>query len=302
MDQIRAMHAFVVVAGCGSFAEAARRLRLSTSAVSRAVAELEDALGVLLLTRTTRTVRLTERGTLYLESCHQILQACDAAAKQVRGEDADPRGTLTIAAPLVFGRLHVVPIVRKLLSMHPALDVRLILSDRNAHLAEEGIDAAIRIGDLADSSLIAFPLGHVAPVLVASPSYLAARGTPARASALGQHDLIAFEGTDGTNEWRFGDGKSVRVKPRLIVNSADAAMVAAEDGLGIAKLFSYQVEDKVRAGKLQLLLGERMPGTSPVSLVYSQRRLASANLKVFLDAARQAFRRQPIRPPSEWNA
>lgn len=302
MDQLQAMRAFTAVAGTGSFAEAGRRLRLSTSAISRGVAELEDALGILLLTRTTRSVRLTERGALYLESCRQILDDLDMATKRARGEDAIPHGLLTVTAPLVFGRLHVLPIVQALLAAHPALDIRLTLSDRNAHLVEDGIDAAIRIGELTDSGLIALRLGAVSPVLVASPAYLERRGMPDTPAALGKHDLIAFEGANGVNEWRFGaSGKPVRIRPRLIVNSADAAIAAAESGLGIVRGLSYQIEDKVRAGKLSLLLGTHMPAASPVSLVYPQRRIGSANLNVFLDAVRNAFRAAPVRPASDWD-
>ena len=155
MDHLGAMRAFVSVAKLGSFAEAARRLQLSPSVVTRSVAQLEDQLGLTLLLRTTRSLRLTERGELYLESCEQILQDVDSAERQVRGEDAEPRGTLKVAAPIVFGRLHVLPIVNRVLRDYRDVAVELTLSDRNAHLVEEGVDVAVRIGELADSSLIA---------------------------------------------------------------------------------------------------------------------------------------------------
>src|ERR1700690_476469 len=160
MDRLDAMRAFAAVADLGSFAEAARRLRLSPAAVTRAVALLEDQLGLLLLPRTTRSVRLTERGGAYHEDCKRILLDIDEADRRVRGEDAVPRGTMTIAAPIVFGRLHVLPIVAQMLREHRDLAVRLTLSDRLVHLAEDGIDAAVRIGDLADSALMAFKVGE----------------------------------------------------------------------------------------------------------------------------------------------
>jgi DNA-binding transcriptional LysR family regulator len=178
MDHLGAMRAFVSVAKLGSFAEAARRLQLSPSVVTRSVAQLEDQLGLTLLLRTTRSLRLTERGELYLESCEQILQDVDSAERQVRGEDAEPRGTLKVAAPIVFGRLHVLPIVNRVLRDYRDVAVELTLSDRNAHLVEEGVDVAVRIGELADSSLIAVKLGVVSRVVVASPTYLKERGVP----------------------------------------------------------------------------------------------------------------------------
>jgi DNA-binding transcriptional LysR family regulator len=159
MDRLDAMRIYVAVARLGSFAKAARQLRLSPSVVTRSIAQLEDQLGVTLLTRTTRAVRLTERGEIYLESCQQIMEDIDGAERRVRGENAEPRGDLKVAAPIAFGRLHVLPVVTRMLTDHRALSVRLTLSDRNALLVDEGVDVAVRIGDLADSSLIAIRLG-----------------------------------------------------------------------------------------------------------------------------------------------
>ena len=211
MDRLGAMRVFVTVAILRSFSEAARRLQLSPSVVTRSVAQLEDELGLTLLLRTTRSLRLTERGELYLESCQQILQDVDSAERRVRGEDAAPRGMLKIAAPTMFGRLHVLPIVNRLLRDHGDVTVELALSDRNVHLVEEGIDVAVRIGELADSSLIAVKLGVVSRVVVASPAYLKKRGIPKSPAELTEHDIVAFEGLGATNEWRFrGGGKPVR--------------------------------------------------------------------------------------------
>jgi DNA-binding transcriptional LysR family regulator len=296
MDRLDAMRAFVAVADLGSFAEAARRLRLSPAAVTRAVVLLEDQLGVTLLHRTTRSVRLTERGTLYLETCRQLLDDLAQGERRARGEDAAPRGLLTVAAPVLFGRLHVLPIVEALLRDEPALSVRLTLSDRNVHLAEEGIDVAVRIGELADSALRALKVGEVQRVLVASPDYLAARGMPDTPAALARHDLIAFEGLENTNDWRFGAGdrNSVRIEPRLAVNGADAAIAAAESGIGITRALSYQVRAGIEAGRLRLVLQEHAPKPVPISLVYAAKRLGSPNLAAFMAAARRRFQSQPI--------
>jgi DNA-binding transcriptional LysR family regulator len=296
MDRLDAMRAFAAVAALGSFSEAARRVRRSPAAVTRAIAQLEDDLGVLLFHRTTRSVRLTERGALYFERCRQILADIDDVGRQVRGEDAAPRGGLAVAAPLMFGRLHVLPIVEQMLRDFPALSIRLLLSDRNVHLAEEGIDVAVRIGDPADSALAAIKVGAVRRVVVASPDYLAARGVPATPAALAGHDLIAFEGADATNDWHFGGAQksSIRVEPRLAVNTADAAIAAAEAGLGITRTLSYQVHDSLGAGRLRLLLERFALPAVPVSLIYPQRRLGSPNVAAFVKAARTHFATLPM--------
>jgi DNA-binding transcriptional LysR family regulator len=301
MDRLGAMRVFVTVATLRSFSEAARRLQLSPSVVTRSVAQLEDELGLTLLLRTTRSLRLTERGELYLESCQQILQDVDSAERRVRGEDAAPRGMLKIAAPMMFGRLHVLPIVNRLLRDHGDVTVELALSDRNVHLVEEGIDVAVRIGELADSSLIAVKLGVVSRVIVASPAYLKKHGIPKSPAELTAHAIVAFEGLGATNEWRFrGGGKPVRLAPRLIVNSIDAAIAAAEAGIGMTRSLSYQVERSVTAGRLTPVLHQFAPAPSPLHAVYSPRRIASANVAVFIKAARDYFREHPLVPVEEW--
>jgi len=303
MDRFDAMRVFVSVATRGSFAEASRSLRLSPSAVTRAVAWLEDELGLSLLTRTTRSLRLTERGAIFLESCRQILDDLDAAERRVRGEDADPRGEMTVAAPVVFGRLHVMPIIDGLLRAHPALKVRLLLSDRNVNLVEEGVDVAVRIGSLADSRLVATTLGAVSRVLVASPAYLAQRGVPASPLDLSAHDLIAFDGLGSVDEWSFATlDRPLRIEPRLSINSLDAALAGAEAGLGITRALSYQVEAAVREGRLALVLQAFATTPLPVSAVYPARRIGSANVAAFTKAAREHFRGSPLAPVETWGA
>jgi DNA-binding transcriptional LysR family regulator len=203
MDRLDAIRAFLAVAERASFAAAARSLRWSPAAATRAVAMLEAELGIALFHRTTRVVRLTEPGALYAEHCRRILADLEAARSLVRGEDAAPRGTLSVTAPVVFGRLHVMPIAEALVAAHAELSIRLTFVDRVTHLVEEGFDIAVRIGALPDSALVAVPLTEVVRVVVASPGYLAARGEPAAPADLRRHAIIAFDGMDATDAWRF---------------------------------------------------------------------------------------------------
>ena len=301
MDRLDAMRIFVSVAKLGSFAGAARQLRLSPSVATRAVAQLEDQLGLMLFTRTTRSLRLTERGTIYLDSCQQIIEDLDGADKRVRGENAEPRGEMNVTAPIVFGRLHVLPIVNLLLERHPTLSIRLSLSDRNVHLIDDGIDVAVRIGELADSSLIAVKLGEVSRILVASPGYLKKNGMPKKPQDLTRHRIIAFDGIDTSHEWKFSpEGQAIRLAPRLTVTSADAAILAAEADGGIARTLSYQVRDSVSAGRLVTVLQKFAPPPVPVSAVYPARRIASAGVAAFVKAARHYFTANPLIPVKEW--
>ena len=301
MDRLGAMRVFATVAKLRSFSEAARRLQLSPSVVTRSIAQIEDELGLTLLLRTTRSLRLSKRGELYLQSCQQILQDVDSAERQVRGEDAAPRGTLKVAAPIMFGRLHILPIVNRVLRDYRDVTIELTLSDRNVHLVEEGIDVAVRIGELADSSLIAVRLGVVSRVVVASPAYLKERGIPKAPAELAAHDIVAFTGLGATNEWRFqGGGKPIRLEPRLAVNSIDASIAAAEAGIGITRPLSYQVKASVIARRLTPILQQFAPTPSPVHAIYPPRRIASANVAVFIRAARAYFKAHPLVPVEEW--
>jgi DNA-binding transcriptional LysR family regulator len=301
MDHLGAMRVFVSVAKLGSFTEAARRLQLSPSVVTRAIAQLEDQLGLTLLLRTTRSLRLTERGEFYLESCQQILRDVDTAERRARGEHAEPHGSLKIAAPVVFGRLHVLPIVGRLLRDYREVVVDLTLSDRNVHLLEEGVDVAVRIGDLADSSLIAVKLGTVERVVVASPGYLKQRGEPKSPAQLAGHDIVAFEGIGAVDQWRFHPGgRSLRLEPKLTVNSVDTSIAAAEAGIGITRALSYQVKASVAAGRLTPILQQFAPPPSPVNAIYPARRVASANVAAFVAAARDYFKAHPLAPVKDW--
>ena len=297
MDRLDMLRTFVAVADQVSFAEAARRLRISPTAASRAIAALEQSLGTALLRRTTRSVRLTDEGAAYLERCRAALADLDDAALALRGAGATPGGTLVITAPVTFGRLHILPIATALLREHPALKIELTLIDRVVRLVDEGIDVAVRIGDLSDSSLHAFKVAEVRRVVVASPAYLAAHGTPASITALHDHALIAFTELDRGHEWRFGPtGKlAIRIEPRLAANTADAAIAAAIEGVGIARVLSYQAMDAIGSGSLVTLLDGFAPPAVPVHLVYQASRRASVNVRAFIDAARARFEQRDLR-------
>ncbi len=291
MDRLDMLRTFVAVADKASFAEAARRMRVSPTAASRAVATLEESLGTVLLRRTTRSVRLTEEGAAYLQHCRAALGELDDAALALRGDRATPSGTLVLTAPVAFGRLHILPIVTALLRANPGLRIELTLIDRVVRLVDEGVDVAIRIGDLSDSGLHALKVAEVRRVLVASPAYLAANGTPSNVPALHDHALLSFTEVDRAQEWRFRpSGKiAIRIEPRLTLNTADAAVRAAIDGLGIVRLLSYQTLDAIAAGKLVTVFDDLAPAPIPVHLVYQASRRASINVRALIDGARAYF-------------
>lgn len=291
MDRLDAMRTFLAVADLSSFAAAARKLRLSSAAATRAVALLEGDVGTRLLSRTTRSVRLTERGAIYAQRCRRILSEVDEATSEARGENAEPRGLLSVTAPVVFGRLHVLPIAEALIARHPALNVRLTFIDRVVHLVEEGFDVAVRIGSLSDSALVGVPLGEVRRVLVASPGYVEAHGEPAAPADLKAHAIIAFEGVGSTNDWRFGDRvpTGVVVVPRLSVNNADAAIASALRHRGITRVLSYQVHEDLAAGRLRRLLTDFEPPPIPVTLLYQASGRGSPNIAAFVRGARSRF-------------
>ena len=293
MDRLDQLRIFAAVADRASFADAARALGISPTAASRGVASLEELLGVALLRRTTRSVALTPEGAAYLERCRHALDELDDAARSIRGDRAEPRGLLIVTAPVLFGRMHILPIVIRLLNAHPALDVRLALTDRYVRLVDEGVDVAVRVGELGDSSLHAVHIAEVWRTLVASPAYLATRGAPTDAAGLRSHDLIMFDIFAPNGEWRFGpDLKTiVRCKPRLMTDSVEAAIGAAIDGAGIARTLNYQTDPHVVAGRLRYLLPDLDPPPLPVNLVYQANRLSSANVRTFLEEARRTFRR-----------
>ncbi len=286
MDQIHLMRVFVAVGELESFAAAARRLGISAAAVTRAVGALEESLGVKLLLRTTRSVRLTEAGSRYLEDSRNILASLREANEAAAGVNAAPRGNLAVTAPMLFGKFFVMPCIVRYLQTYPEVDVSALFLDRVVNLVEEGMDVAVRIGPLPDSGLKARQVGQVRRLLCASPDYLARHGTPRHPSELAQHALIAANGVGAGLEWKFREAQvplSIRVKPRLNVTSNDAAIAAANAGLGIAHLLSYQVADDLVAGRLRTVLEDFEETPWPIHVLHRESKYGSAKVRAFID-------------------
>ena len=280
------MRAFVSVADLEGFAPAARKLGLSASAVTRLIARLENHLGARLLQRTTRSVTLTDVGARYLERARRILGDLEEAESSVQAERSKPSGRLIVSAPLMFGRLHVGPVMSAYLKQYPDVSAELRLSDRTVSLVDEGIDLAVRIGHLADSSVIARAVGDMRRVVVASPRYLKARGTPQKLSDLADHEVIQFSGSSALVEWRFvEDGREIRVPntSRFATNSTDAAVLHAEQGGGLISVLAYQVAESLKAGRLKIVLAKYELPPMPIHLVYPTSRLLSAKVRAFID-------------------
>ncbi len=285
MDRFDALTAFVAIVDRGGFAPAARQLGLAPSAITRQVAALEDRLGVRLLTRTTRSVTLTDAGARFLERARRILAQLREAEDSAQSERARPTGRLTLTAPAVFGRLHVAPLVADFLAQHAEVSARLLLADRTINLVEEGVDLAIRIGHLPESGLVAKRLGETRRVVVAAPGYLDRHGTPTQPQDLARHATIGFSGLAEALEWRFVGDQRVAVQPRLTTNSADAAIWAAEQGNGLTLVLGYQVKAAVAAGRLRVVLAAHEPPPLPIHAVYPASRLLSAAVRAFIDLA-----------------
>ena len=293
MDRLQTLEMFVAVAERGGFAAAARELRVSPPAVTRGIAELEARLGVILFHRSTRAVTLTDEGTGFLAKARRIINELDEAERQLSGARSEPRGQFYVTAPVAFGRLHVLPVVTELLDRHADLNIQMMLIDRNVRIIEEGIDVAVLFGALADSALKAVRIGAVRQVLVASPAYLARRGAPESVADLPLHQLIGTTGPRATTEWRFGGRRDpVAVRPRLLVNTVDAAVDAAEAGVGIANLLSYQVADGLRAGRLIEVLRPEIPEALPIHLLFEASRSSAPATRAFVDAMRARGRDQ----------
>ncbi len=288
MDRLHAMTVFVAVADAGSFSKAAEHLRLSPPAVTRAVSALEERLGVRLLTRTTRSLSLTEAGARYLATTRQLLEDIEDGERAAAGEHGVPTGRLAVTASVMFSRLHLMPVIGEFLAAQPKVAMSLLSVDRVTNLVDEGIDVAVRIGDLEDSTLRARRVGYVRRLLVASPDYLEQHGAPDHPKALKDHQTIAFTSLLAFSEWRmFEDGRalSVRQEPRLQLNDPGAAINAAEAGLGITQVLSYMVRDALATGRLVTVLEAFAPPESPVHLVYPEGRALPAKTRAFLDFA-----------------
>jgi DNA-binding transcriptional LysR family regulator len=291
MDRLDELTIFVAIVEAGSLIGASRRLRRSPPAVTRALGALEDRIGLRLVERTTRRLAPTEAGSALAERARGLLANYDEALLGVA--QAPVRGVLRITAPVQFGRRHVAPIVSAFLNEHRDVRVELSLNDRNVDLIEEGLDLAVRIGPLADSSLVARQVGSVRRVVVASPEYLARRGVPLTPTDLATHDTIFGMARSAAREWRFGPsarGAIVRLSPRLLVDDVEAQLQAAQAGRGIARPLSYQVAEQLAAGSLIRLLQDFEPEPLPVHLLTLSRAYMAPKVRAFLDSAIRVFR------------
>jgi DNA-binding transcriptional LysR family regulator len=286
MDRIEAMAAFVAVADLEGFAPAARKLGLSPSNVTRLIAALEDRLGARLLQRTTRSVTLTDVGARYLERARRILADVEEAEISAQAERTQPSGRLVVSAPIGFGRLHVSPVMSAYLKRYPEVSGELRLADRMINLVEDGVDLAVRIGHLADSSLVARSVGDMRRIVVASRDYLKRRGEPKTPTDIAAHDTIQFGAITASFDWHFvEEGREVRVPcaPRFITNSADAAIWHAEKGGGLTRVLAYQAADAIAAGRLKIVLAKFEQPPLPIHIVYPTSRLLSAKVRTFVD-------------------
>lgn len=293
MDRLQAMTAFLSVVDTGGFASAARKLQVSPSVVTRMVNDLEDALGVRLLSRTTRIVRVTEAGVGYAESCRRILGDLEEANLAVAGAQQVPQGLLSITASVLFGRIFVTPIVTEYLRLYDEADVRCWFLDRVVNLIDEGIDVGVRIGELADSSMQAVRVGRVRRVVCASPDYLARHGVPQRPDELEEHVLILVSGSSSLPEWRFRPGVprvAGQLRARMSTTTNDSAIATAVAGFGLTQVLSYQVAQQLETGQLQIVLADYEPPPLPIHVLHREGRHATRKVRAFLDLAIERLR------------
>ena len=288
MDRLEAMHILISVVETGSFTAAGKRLGVPLPTVSRKLAELENHVGARLLTRSTRHLDLTEAGMEYVAACRRILEQISDAERKAAGEYVSPKGELVLTAPLLFGRLHLVPIIAAFLGTYPDIDMRLALSDRDARLLDDHIDLAVRIGPLHDSSMVATQVGAVRWTVCGSPRYFAAHGIPKTPSDLSLLSCVTFDFLGQPAGWTFGRGKGVvtiPVRPRFSVNTAEAALDAAIAGAGVTRVLSYQAANAIKAGTLEVILEPFEPASLPVSILHPAQSLMPQKLRSFIDFA-----------------
>ena len=295
MDRLEAMSLLVAVAEAGSLSAASRKLGVPLPTVSRKISDLEAHLSTRLLIRSTRRLALTDSGAAYVAAAKRILDEVNEAERAASGEHAAPRGELVITAPVVFGRLHVLPVIAEFLARWPEINVRLVLADRNLHLIDDHVDIAVRIGALADSALVSMHVGAVRSVACSSPAYFAAHGVPKRPEDLTALSAVTFDPLASPQHWIFRDPKSKRelrapVRSRLTVNTAEAAIDGAAAGLGVTRVLSYQVAQAVLDGRIQIVLAEYEPAPSPVSLIHSRQGLTPLKVRMALDFAAPRLR------------
>ena len=296
MDRLHLITVFVAVVDANGFAGGARKLGISPPAVTRAINELETHLGVRLLTRTTRIVRVTESGARYADDCRLILAQLAEADESVTGMQVTPRGHLTITAPVLFGAKFVAPIVTEYLQRNPEVVASCWFLDRVVNMLDEGADVGIRIGELPDSSMQATAVGKVHRVICAAPSYLEQHGVPLTPADLQSHTIVSASAVTPTSEWRLvenGESRNIKVQPRMTTTSNDSALAAALGGFGITRLLSYQVAEFLLDGSLKMVLGEFELPALPVHVVHREGQHASKKARAFIDLVVERLRANP---------
>ncbi len=286
MDRLEAMSVVIAVSDTGSISAAARRLKSPVATVSRKVAELESRLKAQLFQRTSRRMTLTAAGRSYIDACKRIIEQVDDAEREVSGEYRLPQGELAVTTPWGLGHTHLMPLAVDFLEAYPDISLRLLLTDRIANIADENIDIAMRVGPLPDSNMIATRIGSIRIVVCASPSYLKARGQPKQLRDLSKHDCITIDDHATPSAWRFVRDGRTRVAPirsRLCVNTSEAAVLAASEGVGLTRVMSYKMDAAKRAGKLAVVLEEFEPEPLPVHILYAPRKPMPLKLRAFLN-------------------
>jgi DNA-binding transcriptional LysR family regulator len=304
MDRLEAMSILVASVEAGSFSAAGRQLGVPLPTISRKIAELEAHLNTRLLVRTTRKLSLTEAGLAYIAACKRILEQVDEAESQAAGEYTVPRGTLTMTAPIVLGRLHVVPVVNEFLANFAQINVYLTLSDHTINLVDEHIDLAVRVGALPDSTLVATKVGEIRRVVCGSPAYFAAHGTPKTPDDLKEHMCVTFTALASGMTWIFNPrgsktSKGVRPYCRLKINTAESAIDAAIAGLGVTNVLSYQIAQPVAEGKLKVILQDYEPDPIPVHLVHAGHAILPLKLRRFTEFAASRLRKSLAADPAK---
>lgn len=294
MDKIRALETFIAVAETGNFSSASRKLNVSPPSVTRIIGDLEANLGVKLLNRTTRIVTLTDIGKRYLGDAKQIVQDMIVADDAARGAHQAPSGTLRITASTMFGKIYIMPIITEFLDLYPAVKIEALFVDRVVNIFEEGMDVAVRIGHLPDSSFMARRVGEVSLQLCGCPSYLKRKGLPQHPHDLETHNLIGLSLGGFQSEWHFKDGISIRPNYRLTINSIAAGLEAAKAGWGLIRLVSYQIGPDLDVGCIQTVLHEYAPPALPIHLLHGQGRQSSAKVRAFIDFAAQRLKDDPF--------
>lgn len=295
-NRLHLISVFIAVVDANGFAGAARRLRMSPPAVTRAINELERQLGVRLLTRTTRVVRVTDVGERYAQDCRRILSDLAEADESAAGAHGAPRGRLTVTAPALFGARIVSPIVVEYLQRYPEVSASCLFLDRVVNMMEEGVDVAVRIGELPDSSMQAIGVGRVRRVICAAPGYLARHGTPAKPEDLTAHSIVSASSVTATPEWNLlekGSPRAVKVHARLTTTTNDSAVAIAAGGFGLTRLLSYQIADQLKTGALVTVLDEFEPTALPVQVVHREGRHAARRVRAFLDMVVDRLRTEP---------